>query len=773
LATLAELMVNIGADITEFNKEMGALKKGLKNAGEDLQNMGQTIAAGFGAASLAIGAALVVSVKKAADFEQAMSNVNSVMAPDEIKQFSGALEELAIKMGAETKYSGLEAAKGIEELIKAGVSVEDILSGGLKGALSLATAGELELGDAAEIASTALNAFKADGLSVGDAADILAGAANASATSVGELKFGLSAVSAVASAVGMSFKDTTTALSVFAQNGLKGSDAGTSLKTMLMNLIPKTDDQIGLFKDLGLMTEDGANAFFTAEGKMRSLGEIAGTLNKSMAHLTDAQRLSAMETLFGSDAIRAANILYKESEIGVNNMALAMSKVGAADVAAEKMNNVKGRIEELSGAFETAQIAIGNALLPALDKLVGFLQQMIDWFNNLSPGMQEFIAVGAAVTAGVLALVAGFGLLLMFVGGAMTAVSTLMPLFAVLSAAFWPIVAAIAAIVAIGWLLIANWDLVKQFAISAWGAIWEFIKPAVDEIVGFIMGKFEEMREWWYEIWPNLQEAFANIWGAIWAVLQPIIGAIVALMKWAWPFVLEIIKGVWDNIKNIIDAALNIIMAVVGVFAGLFTGNWYMLWENLKDLVVNAFTLLWNWLQLFGFGKILKLAGWFGGKVMGIFKGLWDNVFEATVKVWNKIDEWIKGVWNSIAGGVKGFINMIIRGINRLVDGLNAIKISVPDWVPGIGGKSWSFNIPNVPQLADGGITTGPTLAMIGEGDEQEAVLPLSKLEHLISGNQKETGPIVIPVILDGREIARVTLPYLERDIRNNAGMVF
>ncbi|MGQ7101892.1 phage tail tape measure protein [Escherichia sp. SP-MK] len=125
----------------------------------------------------------------------------------------------------------MEAGQGIEELIKAGVSLTDIINGGLEGALNLATAGELELGDAAEIASTALNAFKDDNLSVAQAADLLAGAANASATSVGEMKFGLSMVSAVAAGVGLSFKDTTTALALFAQNGLKGSDAGTSLKT--------------------------------------------------------------------------------------------------------------------------------------------------------------------------------------------------------------------------------------------------------------------------------------------------------------------------------------------------------------------------------------------------------------------------------------------------------------------------------------------------------------------------------------------------------------
>ncbi len=178
------------------------------------------------------------------------------MDPAEANKYSDALTALAIKLGADTKYSALEAAQGMEELVKAGVSTRDIMNGGLSGALSLATAGDLELADVAEIASTALNAFRDDNLSVAKVADILAGAANASATSVGEMKYGLAMTSAVAAGMGLSFKDTSTALAVFAQNGLKGSDAGTSLKTMLSRLVPMTDGAYTTMESLGLVSLD-------------------------------------------------------------------------------------------------------------------------------------------------------------------------------------------------------------------------------------------------------------------------------------------------------------------------------------------------------------------------------------------------------------------------------------------------------------------------------------------------------------------------------------
>ena len=149
---------------------------------------------------------------------------------DQIK----VVEELSMKLGSDTAFSALEAAQGIEELLKAGVSLEDIMGGAAKGALDLAAAGNISVAESAEIASTALNAFKDDNISVSRAADILAGAANASATSVQEMRFSLQASSAVAAGVGLSFEDTSAAIAAFANNGLKGSDAGTSLKTMLM-----------------------------------------------------------------------------------------------------------------------------------------------------------------------------------------------------------------------------------------------------------------------------------------------------------------------------------------------------------------------------------------------------------------------------------------------------------------------------------------------------------------------------------------------------------
>ena len=332
--------------------------------------------------------AIKSTVSKAAEFEAKMSNIKAVTgeSAETMKKFNDA----AIKAGADTAFSAADAADAIGELAKAGVSTKDILNGGLTASLNLATAGELDLKEAAEITSTALNAFKRDGMTATQAANQLAGAANASATDVHELKYGLSMVAPVASGLGLSFRDTTNALAVFAQNGLKGSDAGTSLKTMLMNLQPQTKAQTNMMKELGIITADGSNQFFTAEGKVKSFAEISQVLKDKLGGLTDAEKQMALKTMFGTDAVRAATIAMNEGADGANNMQAAIDKVSAAQVAAEKLNNLKGAVEALSGSWETLQIQVGTAVLPVLTTLVKWIDKLVDKISN-SQGLQKFL----------------------------------------------------------------------------------------------------------------------------------------------------------------------------------------------------------------------------------------------------------------------------------------------------------------------------------------------------------------------------------------------
>ncbi|UNT68428.1 phage tail tape measure protein [Bacillus sp. N447-1] len=452
----------------------------MESLGNHLQNAGMQIGMVFGGMTYAIGRGLKSAVEESMNFEQQMANIKAVSGAT--GQEMSKLSELAVKYGEDTKYSSVEAGKGIEELIKAGVSLKDIIDGGLEGALNLAAAGELELGEAAEIASTALNAFKKDGLSVTDAANLLAGAANASATDVHELKYGLSASAAVAAGAGMTFKDTSTALAVFAQNGLKGSDAGTSLKTMLMRLNPSTKEAYNKMADLGLITYNAqagfdflvkngitpasrsvgdievalesyvmktegvkkwndkcdttfrelatssaflSSKFYDQEGHIQSLENISGILHESMKGLTDQQRSMALETLFGSDAVRGATILFNEGSQGVNKMYTEMSKVTALETANTKMNTLKGRIEQLSGAFDTMKKTIGDALAPVVSAFVAGLQKLVDGFNALPGPIQKAIAITGGIVLALTAIATVIGVVLAAVGMVVSGIGAL------------------------------------------------------------------------------------------------------------------------------------------------------------------------------------------------------------------------------------------------------------------------------------------------------------------------------------------------------------
>ena len=329
---------------------------------------------GVGMATMGIGSLVADSANEAMNFSAEISNIKALtqLPQDQIDK----IRAKAMQLGKDTQFSTLQAAQGMTELLKAGVGVEDVMGGASQAMLDLAAAGGLELPEAAEIMSTAMNAFHMR--DAAHAADILAGAANASATDVHELRYALSMCSAVAAGVGMSFEDTNTALAVFAQNGLKGSDAGTSLKTMLSRLEPMTKTQYGAFEQLGLITENGTSAFYDQEGKLRSLAEIADLLKTKLGGLTNEEQQKLLYEMFGSDAIRGGMILMREGADGVKKMFENMTHYTASDVAIEKMNNAKGAVERMKGSFENFQIEALAPMEPVIAKIAESLDALFD-----------------------------------------------------------------------------------------------------------------------------------------------------------------------------------------------------------------------------------------------------------------------------------------------------------------------------------------------------------------------------------------------------------
>lgn len=352
-----------------------------------------TVLTGMG---LAAAAAAGVAITKWASFDQAMSAVKAATHESEgaMKQLSAA----ALDAGARTVFSAAEAANAIEELAKAGVSTADILGGGLDGALDLAAAGGLGVAEAAGIAATALKTFGLEGRDMSHVADLLAAGAGKAMGDVTDLSAALNQSAMVANATGLSIEETTATLAAFASQGLLGSDAGTSFKSMLQSLTPTSAKARETMDELGISAYD-------AQGNFIGLAEFAGNLQNGLKDLSVEQQQAALKTIFGSDAIRAATVLYSEGEEGIRDWIEAVDDQGyAAETAAARLDNLMGDIEALGGALDTALIKTGSGANDVLRGMVQWLTDAVDAYSALPPEVQ-----GVTLAAGLLA--AGVGIL--------------------------------------------------------------------------------------------------------------------------------------------------------------------------------------------------------------------------------------------------------------------------------------------------------------------------------------------------------------------------
>lgn len=309
------------------------------------------------AGAAGIGYGVYDTIKTSMDFDAQLSAIKSLTPKEGIDGISRneimeQVRQRAKELGQATAFGNKEVAQGMTELIKAGITLKDVLGDASEAALNLATAGDLALPEAAEIMSTAMNTFGVKDAT--HAANILAGAANASATSVHEMKYSLSAVGIVAKKAGMDFDEVNTALALMASRGLKGSDAGTSLKSMLQQIEPVSKPAVAAFERLGLL-KDGKNQFYDEKGQLRSLGEIADILHESTQGLTEQELNSLYKDAFGSDGIRAAQVLGEFTSESVKDMYNEITKVTAKEQSETMLDNLKGDIEQLGGAWENFQ----------------------------------------------------------------------------------------------------------------------------------------------------------------------------------------------------------------------------------------------------------------------------------------------------------------------------------------------------------------------------------------------------------------------------------
>ncbi len=395
----ARLFVKVGADTREGEAGLKSFNDKLNASARSLGLTGAALSAGVTLPLVAMGKS---ALTMAADYEQTMNVLQQVSGAS--AGAMSALNEQALQLGADTVFSAGEAAEGMLELAKAGMTTQQVMAA-IPGVMDLAAAGGVGLATAAGLTAATLNAFHLEASESARVADLLAAAANASAADISDLGQGMQQAGFAFSMANQPVDNLAASLAILTNVGLTGSDAGTALKNAFIRMMNPTKEAMGVMNQLGI-------SFYDAQGNMRDLPDIIDNLNTATASLTKEQRDQALATLFLSDGMKAFIPLMDAGKDGFNGMLDAVNETGAAtDVANARMGGLKGGLEELSGAVESFAIGAAQPFLGTLGDLARGAADVVSWFGELPrPVINATLAfLGVMAAAG--PVIAGLGLM--------------------------------------------------------------------------------------------------------------------------------------------------------------------------------------------------------------------------------------------------------------------------------------------------------------------------------------------------------------------------
>jgi TP901 family phage tail tape measure protein len=380
--TAERLMVEVQADVRQALTKLSAVEAKAASSTSRMGKMARSMGLAFSGAAVVGGITKTISL--AMTFDKTMRQVG--VQTDQSGKKLDKLGDLALKMGQKTVFSAQDAGGAMLELAKGGLTAAEMRAGALEQTLTLAAAGGLDLASAATYVTQGMNTFGLKAKSASQITTALAGGANASTASVESLGLALSQAGAGAVNAGMNIQETVAALAAFDNAGIKGSDAGTSLKTMLSSLVPATDKAKGAMQRYGL-------EFVKRNGDFKDMAQVAQELKRGLGNLGEAERVRAMKTIFGSDATRAATVLMKNGASGIRDYLKATKDQSKAQqMANAAMKGASGAWENFKGSVETAAIQLGQKMLPAFTKAANkgadFVNEAMTWGPQIKKGWE-------------------------------------------------------------------------------------------------------------------------------------------------------------------------------------------------------------------------------------------------------------------------------------------------------------------------------------------------------------------------------------------------
>ena len=714
-------------------QKIGATGEKWKEVGGNIENAGKKLMP-VTATVTALG---TVSVKTAADFESSMSKVAAVSGAT--GSDLEALSKKAREMGSKTKFSASEAAEAMNYMAMAGWKTEDMLSG-IEGVMNLAAASGEDLATTSDIVTDALTAFGLSAQDSGHFADVLAAASSNANTNVSMMGETFKYAAPIAGALGFSVEDTAEAIGLMANAGIKGSQAGTSLRTIMTNLS-------GDVKICGQNIGEVTIATTNADGSMRDLSDILADCRTAFSGLSESEKAAAAESLVGKNAMSGFLALMNAGEGDIAKLSGAIDNCnGAAQSMADTMNdNLEGQLTILKSQLQELAISFGEILLPAVKSIVSFLQGFINVLNSMPDGMKQTIVTIALVAA-------ALGPVLIIIGKVISAVGTIMTIvpkvagviktvqgaFAALNATMLAnpivlIIAAIAALVA-AFIYLWNtneefrqfwidlWEDIKEIAIAVWEALkaffsaaWEAIKATAETIwnaiAGFFTGLWEGIKNtfttvvnaistflttMWNTIksvaetvWNAISTFFTTIWTAIKTVVTTVVTAISTFLTTAWNTIKTTITTVLNAIKSVFETIWNAIKTAITTVVNGIKNTITTVWNNIKITVSNVMTALKNAVST-AFSTM-----WNGIKstVSGIYntiKSGFDNAVNFIKNLASSAFNWGADIINGIVNGIKSCIGKVKDAVCSVADTIKSfLHFSVPDEGPLTEYESW------------------------------------------------------------------------------------
>ena len=726
--------------LEEQAKQSGTALQEIAAKGEKLKTVGDNVTE-VGKKFLPVTAGVVglgtVAVKTAADFDSAMSKVAAVSGAT--GKDLDALRDKAREMGSKTKFSASEAAEAMNYMAMAGWKTEDMLSG-IEGVMNLAAASGEGLATTSDIVTDALTAFGLSAKDSGHFADILAAASSNANTNVSMMGETFKYCAPIAGALGFSAEDTAEAIGLMANAGIKGSQAGTALRTIMNNLS-------GDVKICGSSIGEVTVATTNADGSMRDLSDILADCRTAFAGLTESEKAQAAESLVGKNAMSGFLALMNAGEGDINKLSSAIENCDgcAAGMADTMNNNLEGQLTILKSQLQELAISFGEMLMPAIRTIVGWIQKFVDWLNSMDEGTRKVIITIALVAAAIGPVLIIVGKVISAVGTIMTLVPKLMGIinaakgvFAAFNAvcAANPYVLIIAAIVALvaAFIYLWNnceefrqfwidlWEGIKEIAIAVWEALKEFFTAAWEAIKTTAVTVWNAIKDFFTGLWDGIKNIFTtvvnaistfltNAWNAIKNTVTTVFNAIKTFFTTIWNGIKSVITTVvtaistflttaWNGIKTAITTVLNAIKtAVTTVWNGIKNTITTIVnaiknavttaWNNIKAAVSNAANAIKNAVSN-AFNAMLNGIKNVCGNVYGAVKGGFDKAINFVKNLASEAFKWGADFIGGIVNGIKSMIGKVGEAVSSVADKIRSfLHFSVPDEGPLTDYESW------------------------------------------------------------------------------------